>query len=125
MDPSTAFTSLFTLPLFVLCVVIGLVVAGFRKVVEKFTQKIDYILPDKYESLVHWFWREMILPGSPLVVGALIAYFIKDYPFPEPFAASVSARVFVGILVGLVSGWLYPRVIFYLKALSKEKLPPQ
>jgi Na+/H+-dicarboxylate symporter len=128
MDPSLALSSLFTLPMFVLCIVIGIIVAGFRKVMEKFAQKINYILPDKYEPLGNWFWREIILPGAPLVVGASIAFFIKDYPFPEPFAASVSAKVFVGILVGLVSGWLYPRVIFYLKAFSKapqDKTPPQ
>jgi hypothetical protein len=122
MDPAAALTGLFTLPFLVLCVVIGLFVAGLRWTVEKSAEKIAYIFPDKYESWWVWLWREAILPISPLVVGALIAYFVKDYPYPAPFDQSNSARLFIGVIAGLSSGFLYPRVMFYLRKFAPQKL---
>lgn len=120
MDPNTAFSALFSLPIFVLCVILGLVVASIRKVVESSAKRIDRALSDKYEPFVHWLWREFVLPALPIVLGALVAYYIKDYPFPEPFKDSNSARVFVGGIAGLVSSFMYPRVMFFLKKFAKN-----
>lgn len=122
MDPTTALTGLFTLPFLVLCVIIGLIVTGFRWIIQKAAKKIAPIFPDKYEAWWVWLWREVILPIAPLVCGALIAYFIKDYPYPSPFEQATSARVFVGVIAGLASGFLYPRVMYYLKKFSPKKL---
>lgn len=122
MDPTAALTGLFTLPFLVLCVIIGLIVAGFRWMVEKLAIEIAYVFPDKYEPWWVWFWREAILPVLPLAFGALIAFFVKDYPYPAPFDKSDSARLFIGIIAGLSSGFLYPRVMFYLKKFAPHKL---
>lgn len=122
MDPTAALTGLFTLPFLVFCVIIGLIVAGFRWSVEKSATKIAHVFPDKYEPWWIWLWREAILPASPLVIGALIAYFVRDYPYPAPFDKSDSARLFLGVIAGLSSGFLYPRVMFYLKKFAPHKL---
>ena len=122
MDPTSALAGLLSVPFLVLCVVIGLLVSVFRKGVEMGAKKfIAPIFPDKYESWWKWAWKEVILPGAPLVIGAAMAILISDYPYPAPFGETASARLFLGIIAGLASGFLYPRVMFYLrKALPKK-----
>jgi len=121
MDPTSALTGLFTLPFLVLCMIIGLIVAGFKWTVEKTATKVAKIFPDKYEPWWMWLWKEVVLPVSPLLFGALIGYYITDYPYPAPFDKSSSARLFIGIIAGLSSGFLYPRVMFYLRKLLPQK----
>lgn len=125
MDPTAALTGLFTLPFLVLCIIIGLIVAGFRWTVEKAAKKIAPVFPDKYEPWWMWAWREVVLPVSPMVFGAILALLVSDYPYPAPFDQSTSARIFIGVIAGLASGFLYPRVMFYLKKMLPAKLNEQ
>lgn len=118
MDPSQAFAALFSASFWVLVTIIGLLVAGFRWIVENVAKGLAKYFPDKYEPWWQWFWREGVLPAAPLVVGGLIGYFIEQYPYPEPFASSDWARLFVGIIAGLFAVFCYPRIMYYLKRVS-------
>lgn len=55
------------------------------------------------------FWKELILPISPVVIGAVAGFFANMYPFPEGIE-SASARITFGMVAGLLSGLLF-RVI--------------
>lgn len=120
MDPSQTFTGLFTLPFWVLVIIIGLLVAGFRWIVENIAKAIAPIFPDKYEGWWVWFWREAMLPVSPLVFGGLIGYCIEQYPYPDVFSTSNWTRLFVGIIAGLFAAFCYPRIMYYLRKASKK-----
>lgn len=55
------------------------------------------------------FWREVVLPISPVLIGAVAGFFADMYPFPEGIE-STSARIMFGMVAGLLSGLLF-RVI--------------
>ena len=80
---------------------------GFRFAIEKLATKIAYVFPDKWEPMFVEAWREWILPSGPVVLGGLIAYLFPMYPYPEVFAASITARVFFGMVAGGASGYAY------------------
>jgi hypothetical protein len=113
-------TGLLSLSFIIFCFIIHLGVYAIRKSVEFLAQKIAHIFPDKYEPFWQWLWREVILPGLPLITGAILAYFVAAYPFPEPFNISISGRIFFGIFSGLASGYVYPRVMYYIKKLKEN-----
>ena len=52
------------------------------------------------------FWKELVLPISPVIMGTLVGLFAKMYPFPEGIESS-SARITFGMVAGLLSGLLY------------------
>lgn len=115
MDPSQAFSGLFTTPFWVLVLIIGLIVAGFRFAVEYLAKKIAPIFPDKYEPSWQWAWRECVLPVAPLLTGGLIGYFITEYPYPDAFTGALWGRVFVSVIAGLFAAFCYPRIMFYIR----------
>jgi len=117
-----ALAGLLTLPVLVLCVIISLIVKLFRSIVEWLAKKVAYIFPDKWEPWWVWAWREKILPAAPLAVGGSIGYFVEQYPYPEPFDKDVMARVFLGIVAGLVTAFLYPRFMAYYKKFGPKKV---
>lgn len=53
------------------------------------------------------FYRELFLPLGPIATGGLLAAFVSQYPFPEMFGASLSARIFFGVVCGLASSHAY------------------
>lgn len=55
------------------------------------------------------FWRELVLPISPVLMGAGAGFFAHMYPFPEGIS-SASARTAFGMVAGLLSGLLYRMV---------------
>lgn len=132
--------SIFTLPFIIFIIMIYLATRVFRYVIEfiakrfvwfshvivKILKKIKIIeskvAPEKVDATFFWFWRENLLPGSPLFFGGLMAYLIKDYPYPDQFKETVTARVFAGIFAGLVCVFLYPRFTFYMKKFANKKL---
>ena len=114
--------SLLTLPFLVFCVLVMLITKGFKHVVEFAAKKIAHIFPDKYEPWWVWFWKEVVLPGAPLAIGGLLAYFLPDYPYPDLFGQSDSSRTICGIMGGLVGGWIYPRFIYYYKKFAPKKV---
>lgn len=52
------------------------------------------------------FWREVVLPISPVLIGAGAGFLVKMYPFPEGIE-SASARIMFGMVAGLLSGLLF------------------
>jgi len=52
------------------------------------------------------WWRDVILPSLPVLLGGGIAAVATFYPFPKG-VESFSARVFFGVVVGFMSGWIY------------------
>jgi hypothetical protein len=102
-----SFLSIFTTSVLIFSFVIAIIVLIFRNIIETIIKKMSFIIPDKLENHIVFFWREWVLRGLPLIVGGLLAYLLKDYPFPEEFASSDSARTFVGIIAGLASSKIY------------------
>ena len=82
----TSLMSLLTLPFLVFCVMVMLITKGFKHFIEFSAKKIAHVFPDKYEPWWVWFWKEVVLPGAPLVTGGLLAFFLTDYPYPDLFA---------------------------------------
>lgn len=52
------------------------------------------------------FWKELVLPISPVVMGAGAGFLAKMYPFPEGIE-SASARLAFGMVAGFLSGLVY------------------
>lgn len=52
------------------------------------------------------FWKELVLPISPVIMGAGAGVLAKMYPFPEGIS-SPSARLAFGMVAGLLSGLVY------------------
>jgi hypothetical protein len=110
------FLSIFTTSVVVFSFIIAIIVLILRKTVESIIKKLSFVIPDKLENHIIFIWRECILRGLPLLLGGLLAYLLKDYPFPEEFVSSDSARTFVGIIAGLASSKIYG---FVKKALDQ------
>ena len=87
----------FTINVIVFSLVIWVIVWVQRKIVELWFTKIT-----QYKA-----WRELFLPVLPVVVGGLLAAVAKQYPYPELFAKNLSSRMFLGIVCGLFSGFVY------------------
>jgi hypothetical protein len=115
MDPTQAFSSLFTPAFWILVVIIGLLIQGFKFLVEQIALRVAKYFPDKWEPNWQWLWREVVLPVAPVVLGCLIGVFISEYPYPDPFNASMWPRMFVGTFAGFVSAWAYPRIMYYVR----------
>lgn len=118
----------FTTPEFlVLCLIIAILVAGFRKVIEF----ISGILSDKnsrYKDFVNdkyfsRFYTEMFIPAMPLMIGWLFARQVTSYPYPEDFKM-MGGRLSYGIIAGLLSAYVYPRVMFLYRQLQKVPTQP-
>lgn len=131
--------NLFTLPFIIFCVVIYLTTRVFRAIIEfvagkiykvnifilkalkkikPLSQKIDI---KHIDSVASWVWKENVLPATPILVGGLMAYLIKDYPYPDAFGTTVSSRVFLGLFAGLICTALYPRFNYYFKKYINKK----
>jgi cytochrome bd-type quinol oxidase subunit 2 len=114
--------SLFTIEFVVYCVIIFLAVSGLRHSLEWLANQFFKLTDDRIDTAIKDFWREILLPVLPMIVGGLFAFFVADYPYPQIFTTSVTARVFFGIFTGLVSAHAYPRIKFYLKKLAPSKI---
>lgn len=62
-------------------------------------------------------WQDLFLPILPVLIGALFAFLVKSYPYPNNLT-STGNRVVFGVVAGLLSGLLY-RVI---KSLVSQKI---
>lgn len=100
---------LLSLTSLVFCLTVWVVVWLQRKVIAMLWKKAE---ENKY-------YRELMLPLGPPATGGLIAAFVKLYPFPEAFAGSLSGRVFLGAVLGLLSGFVY-RIV--KKMLAKKEV---
>lgn len=53
------------------------------------------------------WWKEFWVPAGPLGTGILLGIFAAPYPWPEAFAGSWISRAAIGIVCGLLSGFVY------------------
>lgn len=65
------------------------------------------------------FWKNLVLPIFPLVMGCLMGWGLKMYPYPDGLNGT-SAHILFGLVAGMFSGLAY-RVI---KSLLTSKLTP-
>ncbi len=49
------------------------------------------------------FWREFLLPVSPIFLGTMGSWIASEYPYPEGFSGS-SGRFVFGLVAGFSSG---------------------
>lgn len=74
------------------------------------------------------YWNELLLPMLPVLVGVLTAFMAKQYPYPPPFNASLSARLFFGFVSGGASGYIYRIIKAFLvtkEAQLNQPNPPK
>jgi len=112
----------FSIQAVIFAIVIWLEVLVVRKIVETSAKKIAPVFPDKWEPWWVESWREWLLPGAPIVFGGLTAYLVPQYPLPEVFTTSDAGRVFCGLALGLASGYVYPRVLYYYRKFLPKKV---
>lgn len=74
----------------------------------------------KYNVAEHSIWREVILPGLPVVLGMLVALFATKYPYGMP-VAYVSFRVVYGTAAGLLSATVFRAIRAWIKNFIKSK----
>lgn len=53
-----------------------------------------------------YYWKKVLLPILPLVVGGIAGRVMTKYPYP-PLVVENGVRVFFGFSCGLFSGFLY------------------
>jgi hypothetical protein len=72
-------------------------------------------------------WENLILPAMPSIFGAIIAYFVKSYAYPDGLI-STSDRIIFGCVAGMFSGLVYQVVKGMLKGTIQSyingNLPP-
>jgi hypothetical protein len=88
------FEQLLTLTNAAFCLVIVVLVKLQRIVVERYLWK---------KATTSKGWNDVFLPLAPMGVGAMMGALITQYPYPEDFK-TFWARVFFGVLCGMVSG---------------------
>ena len=91
-----------TLPILIFCLVIWFLVLVQRRLVEYVVQAIW-----KKDIKQSRFWRDLLLPIGPSGTGAILAGLISDFPFPEILGTSLTGRIFIGVVCGLLSGTAY------------------
>lgn len=76
------------------------------------------------------WWRDRALPLLPIILGGIIAFFAKMYPFPEMIGQSAVGRVFFGLVGGLFSSFAFNYIKRYLNPPKQDssvsnQQPPQ
>jgi hypothetical protein len=87
---------------------------GIYVIIWLFRTIIEYVITNITKSNL---WDKLILPISPPTIGALSAFFIKQYPYPDGIA-STDARILFGLVAGFFSGTLY----LVLKGMLKSRI---
>lgn len=60
----------------------------------------------KTQSMLSYFWQEVVLPTFPVALGGIITAYVSKYPFPEDIK-TLSGRVFFGMVAGMLSTLVY------------------
>jgi len=80
------------------CIAIGAIVLFIRRLVE-------FIMDTaKVNKDVKW-WRDLVLPALPIVLGQGIALLVVSYPYPAEFT-SIGGRWIFGLVAGFSSGFV-------------------
>jgi hypothetical protein len=102
------------------CLSIAAIIFVVRKVVEYALDNPK--IPTGKMNKKSKFWRELILPILPVVIGPLGALLAKQYPYPEGLS-SLSGRLAFGLVAGLLSGLVYRLVSSFLLSKLNENQP--
>lgn len=98
MTDESSFLGIPSFVWWMLLFVLGLIFATYfvRKIIEGIWPRV-----------VHkpW-WRERFLPLFPLFLGAVVAYIVKHYHYPEGVESRFT-RVLYGFVMGGASGWIF------------------
>lgn len=116
------FENFFTPSVLFFCLFVWGLVMIQRRIVEKFVTSL------KTKKL----WNDLFLPIGPVITGCIVALLAKKYPYPDPFNASLSARLFFGFVCGGASGYVYRIIKAFLtkkeadleKEMQKDKSEP-
>ncbi len=105
------------------CLGIAAITFVIRKIVE-FTILDNPKMPGSKFSK---FWRELLLPVGPVFTGSIIAFFAKQYPYPQGIS-SASGRLLFGLVAGFLSGLVYRVITGMLRSkiqiTSVSEVPP-
>ena len=61
------------------------------------------------------YYSKILLPGTPLVIGMALGFFMKDFGWPEMVGTSAGGRMLFGVICGLLSAGAYNRIREWLK----------
>jgi hypothetical protein len=117
-----AILGLFSTSFLVFALVVALASSIIRNVAEAIFRKLKIVIPDKYEGMLGDIWGEWILPVLPMIIGGLFAFIFTGYPFPAEFAATATARVFIGIVAGMISSTVYRFTKYHVKKYVPESV---
>lgn len=107
----TALQALLSYQFILLCLAIAAITYVFRLTVQFFI--LDN--PKMPGNRASKFWRELILPISPVFFGVILVLLVKDGIYPEGIVTQ-AARVNLGLVAGLLSGLIYKVVVGMLAA---------
>lgn len=102
---------LFSFSFMIFCLGIAGISFVIRRMVEFLILDHPKVPTDRKNS----WWRELILPILPVVIGGVLAFLAPEYPYPEALGVAVLGRVFFGVVAGLFSGLVYRVIIGLLK----------
>ena len=81
------------------CLGVYIIVQGLRALFETIIKTLK----------TNYYWNDLALPWSPVLLGLGIAMLCKYYPFPDGIV-SLSARCLYGMVCGFVSTTVYRNV---------------
>jgi hypothetical protein len=117
-----ALTNFFTTQTMIFCLIVYLIVQFFRSSVHFIYTKLENHLPKVADTFLEDMWNEFILPVAPILTGCLIAYFVKNYPYPDTFTKTTQSRVFFGGVAGISCGHVYRFFRFYVKKYLPDQI---
>lgn len=85
-------------------IVFGFIVFFITQVLKTILHKIFSNVKEKR------VWKAIVLQSIPVISGALLAFFIPVYPFPEHFMNNRVVHTMFGAFVGYMSGHIYRAV---------------
>jgi len=94
-------------------IVLTLGIASITFVIRKIMEFFILNNPKMPGSKNSIFWRSLVLPVLPIIIGGIATFLSTGYPYPELLGASEFGRVCFGLGAGALSTTLY-RVILEL-----------
>jgi hypothetical protein len=84
---------------------------------------VTAVLARNPQPSVEYYWKKVVLPVLPLIVGGLASWGMVKYPYPA-IVQSHGIRVFFGFSCGLFSGFLYSIAKSVLAAKGSTSVDP-
>src|SRR5690554_1437082 len=123
MEIGTSLQAFITLPFILLMICIGFMTQGIKRCIEIFCRKIEIstiYIPESIEKVLVFLWKEVLLPGLPIVLGVLVGVLAHDFPVPDEVTGKSSRTIYFACC-GFLSSFLYPRIKYLINKLPKNK----